>query len=124
MKISYQRSYSIGPFLQEKIGFEIELDTPDPVKEVEFLKNMCDEANRRLNPNYPSPNESPQLSESQPIKEVQIDREIGVKAEDILSCKDKNTLLSYRFLLKTDELRNAYGKRMEEIENQQLNELS
>ena len=50
MKVFYQRTYSIGPYLTERIGFEIEIDTPDPVAEVEFLKTMCDEAHKRMNP--------------------------------------------------------------------------
>jgi len=52
MKVSYTRSYPIGAFLQEKIGFEIEVpdDCENPIMEVHVLKDFCDKAHKELNP--------------------------------------------------------------------------
>lgn len=51
MKAFYQRAYRIGEYLQEKIGFEMDIpDDGDPIDEIETLKNLCDEAHKKLNP--------------------------------------------------------------------------
>jgi len=53
MKVFYQRTYSIAPYLTERIGFEIEApdDCQDPAAEVATLKELCDKAHKELNPN-------------------------------------------------------------------------
>ena len=55
-KIFYQRAYRIGEFLQEKIAFEMEADV-DPITDPELaseyvqdLKNLCDQAHKKINP--------------------------------------------------------------------------
>ena len=60
MKVFYQRTYSIAPYLTERIGFEVdtEIDSlmPDgskinPDTAVQSLKELCDKAHKELNPN-------------------------------------------------------------------------
>lgn len=63
MKITYQRAYSIGPFLQEKIGFEIEIpDDGDAMDEIQTLKDLADHAHGQLNPHL--------IDNSQPVESV------------------------------------------------------
>lgn len=51
MKISYQRMYNVGLYLNERIGFEIEApDECDPIAELQTLKELSDKAHKELNP--------------------------------------------------------------------------
>jgi hypothetical protein len=56
MKVFYQRSYSIAPYLTERIGFEVEVDLdyagePQPIiDQVSVIKELCDKTHKELNP--------------------------------------------------------------------------
>ncbi len=53
MIVKYRRLYPYAPYLNEEIGFEITIpDDGDPIAEVETLKSLCDEAHKKLNPNF------------------------------------------------------------------------
>lgn len=118
MKISYQRSYPIGPFLQERIGFETEIDPTEiePMDEIESLKRMCDEAHKRLNPNLPTDYSDvqghPQAEQQKPIPEVQtdpIEAQIQGHIEIIKMCR---SIQSLRLREKTVE---RYGEQYPEL---------
>lgn len=57
MKVFYQRTYSIAPYLTERIGFEMEtehfpfMDSQIAIDQVKHLKELCDKAHKELNPN-------------------------------------------------------------------------
>lgn len=60
VKVTYQKSYIIGPYLQEKVGFEADISEPEPNPEGGFyiyspegaltrLKEMADEWHKKHN---------------------------------------------------------------------------
>lgn len=131
MKVSYQRAYVIGPFLQEKIGFETEADdNASPIAILQMLKDLCDEAHRRLNPSLSEVAEAQYQSLSpERIPEVQVEKPTPTTIEaivaDINSCEwidKKNSygaqigLLGYSHLLATPRIKEAYDKRLKELQ--------
>lgn len=49
--ISYQKAFVIGPYLQERIGVEIELsDTDDPDKAFQLAQEMTNDFHKKANP--------------------------------------------------------------------------
>lgn len=48
-------------------------------------------------------------------EEQQVDRRIGVLAEDIISCQDLKTLETYKYLLGNNDLLEAYNQRYKEL---------
>src|ERR1700753_3403698 len=50
-KVNYQKSFNIGPFLQEKIGFEADVEPGDSTVDIlNNLKSKADEWHRNSNP--------------------------------------------------------------------------
>lgn len=132
MKISYQRSYPIGPFLQERIGFETEEDLDihgDPqmiMDDVARMKELCDEAHKRLNPNLPSDYSDvqghPQADQQKPIPEVQTDskEEMILGFIEAVQLSTSPTALS-RFKTRVEELKDprltkAYEEKLKSFE--------
>lgn len=111
--ISYQRAFPIGPFLQEKIGFDadidIEIEDGEAIKKAAALLKAAAEEVHKAN--------NPQLYEESvrqvPIEKIMEDQLTGDLKEDMKSCKDIKTLESYRFLVKgNEELTELYNSRM------------
>jgi hypothetical protein len=52
VKISYQKAFATGPFLQEKIGFEAEIEGGNQTAEgcLSLLKEMAERFHREANP--------------------------------------------------------------------------
>lgn len=95
MIVKYKRLYPVGPYLNEEIGFEIELDTPDPIKEVEYLKNLCDEAHKKLNPHlYVDGQSLMPLNESHPSMQPKESR-IDILIKEIQECSQISELNQY-----------------------------
>lgn len=128
MKISYQRSYPIGPFLQERIGFEIEApDDGEPLTEIETLKQLCDEAHKKLNPNltadYSDVAGHPQAEQQKPIPEVQTDskeEQILGFVEAVQLCTSLTALNRFKTRvgeLKDPRLTTAYEEKEKEFNN-------
>ena len=95
MKIFYQRAYYIAPFLQEKIGFEMEIpDDGHPLEEIQTLKDLCDEANKKLNPHLYTESGKP-ITIEQVREEEPLDKRIASLIEDINKCTAINYVNSY-----------------------------
>lgn len=126
--ISYQKAFVIGPYLQERIGVEIELsDTDDPEKAFQLAKEMTEDFHKQANPHLEG--EAPIQGPPAPPREIQVEKateeiRIGVIVEDIMSCKDLVTVDSYKLLVKgKPELEAAYAKRRKEIVDGQVKEI-
>jgi hypothetical protein len=115
-KVSYQKLFPIGNFLNERIGFEASVDEGDDIFEtLGKLKRMADQFHAENNAANIVPD-----SENSSHKENSEDREIGLKPEAIMSCKELRVLETYRFVIKgKPALEAAYNQRKFELENLQ-----
>jgi hypothetical protein len=121
-KVNYTKSYTIGPFLQEKVGFEAEIDgtCESPESALNELKRIADQWHIANNPQVHVDTSEVSLPEIKVEKKPEEVR-IGIFIEDILSCQDIPTIDSYRFLVKSDPaLQAAYDKRREEIKQAEI----
>lgn len=113
-KVTYTKSYSIGPFLQEKVGFEASIDPEDiPENVLNYLKVMADQWHKENNPHLDVP------MYEQTIPDMQVDAPKS-RNEKILAgistCNDITVLKSYSLLAKQDEATLlAYNKKLEEL---------
>jgi hypothetical protein len=135
MKITYQRAYSIGPFLQEKIGFEVDVDFNFLIEDDKVqltllqLKNRCDKAHKELNPGlYITNTQTGEVStgydQPQPIPEVQIEKpaaSIESTITDIQNCKDLAELDTYRLVAALDpKVKEVYDEKYLQLYNNQV----
>lgn len=116
MKVFYQRTYSIAPYLTERIGFEVESDL-DPIvdshdsitNQVATLKELCDKAHKELNPNL----EEMKGTYVVPVQEK--DTKIGM-IEAINACTTLDVLKTFSLLSKSNpENKAAYDKKYLEL---------
>lgn len=120
-KINYQRAYVTGPFLQDKLGIEISIDTDrgeTPEAAYSWGKEIMDNWHKQNNPHL----EGITITDAPgPPREIQIEKtpeqqRIADLIKDINSCKEVKVLESYRFIAKqTDELMAAYDNKMNEL---------
>ncbi len=97
--ISYNRTYAIGPFLNEKIGVEISLDENQcPLEALAEAKKITDQFHLDANPNMADQNTAPIINE--PLPEIQVEKPI----EQILSIED-----DIRSFTNYDKLGKVYG---------------
>lgn len=125
MKVTYQRMYPIGQYLNEKIGFEMELG-PDALtteteilESVEHLKKLCDQAHQKLNPGlYTENTVTGEVSMGTPVTQIQRpSNTIEALMQDINSCKDVVVLQSYKFLVQKDQqLLDTYNQKLKELQ--------
>lgn len=54
-KVSYQKAYIIGPYLQEKVGFEASIDGDSPEEVLSKLRKMADDWHKENNPHLDAP---------------------------------------------------------------------
>jgi hypothetical protein len=129
-KVSYQKSYPIGPFLQEKISFEASVDGDSPEEVISRLRKMADDWHTANNPHIAddqvgpyggtitipainAPNTTVVQQKSEPVES-----RIATIAKDIESCTELKVLESYRLLAKTKpEWKFIYDKRLKELTN-------
>lgn len=126
MKVSYQRMYSIGVYLNERIGFEYDMPVEPTSEEqiltqVEVLKRLCDEAHRRLNPSLGQISEAQYQSFSpEKIPEQQVEKQSpGQIIEAIQKCTELDGdfgLRSYKLLTGNPLIKEAYDKRLKELQ--------
>jgi len=121
MKISYQRTYSIGPYLTEKIGLEDEVpDGIDPLQVFQQLKEMSDKAHEELNPHLQNP--TPVQSDivyGKPVAEVPRTREDELASiiNEINTCTDLKVLKTYSLLMKVyPEAQSEYDKKLQSLQ--------
>jgi hypothetical protein len=112
-KVNYTKSYVIGPFLQEKIGFEASIDGDSPEKVLSSLREMADEWHKANNPGLEISVNPEALQE---IQEQKPRNTVSFLIEDIKSCTELKVLESYRILAKTKpELQAAYDEMLEKL---------
>jgi hypothetical protein len=127
IKVTYQKSFVIGPYLQERVGFEAEIDgTCESEKDaLSALKKISEEWHIANNPQVHSdPNTFTDHSVIPSIQVKPEDREIGITAETLLSCNDIPTIDSYRLLIRDQPLlQDVYNKRREEIKQAEISDI-
>lgn len=115
MIVKYRRLYPYAPYLNEEIGFEVSIpDDGDPIAEVETLKELCDKAHKKLNPeSLPTQTD---YNTGQP-REIQVEKiEIGDLPTQIQSCKELKVLESYKLMVKGKaDLEKLYLDKLEEL---------
>lgn len=115
VKITYQRSYVIGPFLQERIGVEIDLtEGQDAMQALHEAKKLTDQFNIEANPHLQS-GPQPQEPEVLPVQQVEKPFEPISLLEQIESCTSPTVLKVFLKMLKTNEERSAYENKMDEL---------
>ncbi len=127
MKVFYKRKYPIGSFLNEDIGFEIEIpDDGDPIDEIHTLKELCDRAHRELNPQMALIN-----SENGPIsipvngipttKKDSKEEAIQSHIKTIEECKTIQNLRIFENLVRNTnhpDLTQAFTDKLNQLQNQ------
>lgn len=103
--IIFQKSFVIGPYLQEKIGFEIIVeDGEDPEKLLKDARELSNKMNIDGNPHLV-------IQEPTSVKEISMD--LG---EAIASCTDLKALESYRLLAARNTLhKEIYDEKYSEL---------
>jgi hypothetical protein len=120
-KVSYQKLYPIGNFLNERIGFEASVEDYEngSIESIlRQLKEMADKCHREMNPPQEQSDESihssqiENLDQPKPPQEIQIGNiEAGIR-----SCKNIKILETYRLIIKKDAgLQKAYDEMMEKL---------
>lgn len=130
-KVNYQKSFVIGPYLQERIGFEIEIDgtTESESAALTKAKEIAEVWHKANNPQLEgviiqdAPDQGPPPTEIQVKKEAEEDR-IRILIQDM----EKETvlrrpdgtggLLSWKYLAeKHPVMFDSYNKKLKELEN-------
>jgi hypothetical protein len=122
ISVNYNRTYAIGPFLNEKIGVEATIEDGDnPIEVLKSLKELADNFNKIANPH---------LGESQPPEPIvlptaQIEKPIGKSmVEQIMSCGSIKVLESYKLLVKNNpEWQSAYDLRFEQLKQIEIKDI-
>jgi len=124
ISVNYNRTYAIGPFLNEKIGVEATIEEGDnPIEVLKSLKELADNFNKIANPHlepeeqkfFDAVGSKGFLNAVQPIDEREM--KIGKSMpEQIMSCDSMKVLESYKLLVKNnDEWKAAYDLRFEQL---------
>jgi len=123
-KISYQKVFPIAPYINEKIGVEIQLDEHDiPGEALTHAKELVEQWHKEANPGlylYQTvPFEPPVTAPTQVIpaeKPIPEDQRIESLIADIYSCGQLKVLESYRLLAKTHpSLQQAYDEMLKKL---------
>jgi hypothetical protein len=131
-KVNYTKSYTIGPFLQEKVGFEAEIDgtCESPESALNELKRIADQWHIVNNPqvhydgssvSWQKSDEARMLPEIKSEKPVEEDNRIQVMMNDLYDCKTAEELKSFDLVAtalekKSDfRLRYAYNEKLKQL---------
>lgn len=110
--ISYQKAFVIGPYLQHRIGVEIQLEEGEkPETVLSIAKGIVDSWHKEQ---YPV--ELP--GQQGPMQESHVDRGNYKEAmeADIKSCTDLKVLETYKLLVRNnDYLQSVYEKKLAEL---------
>lgn len=121
-KVTYQKAFVIGPYLQEKVGIEIDISDSQytPEEALSQARNVVETWHIANNPQVHSDNG--QYNPLNPDSHLPIitstieEHQIGLTTESLTSCNDLTTLDSYRLLIKgKPDLEEAYAKRRRQI---------
>lgn len=111
-RISYQKVFPLGMYINERIGLEIQLDDGEDAtialsKAKAMVESFHIENNKGL---YVEVNQ-----EAIPIQKPEEIR-IGLLIQDIESCKDIKTLESYKLLVKgKPDFQKAYDNKLKQL---------
>lgn len=113
-RISYQKAFAYGPYLQEKIGAEAIIEPgEDRDKAMQQLQEWIN--SRATSPDYENHEDIP--GEITVDKEQPVDKRLSVIIQDIGTCGDLKVLETYKFIVKTnEELQKAYDKKKAELQ--------
>jgi len=130
-KVTYQKTYSIGPYLTDRVGFEatpsepwmeedgtLHLDTADVM--LTNLEKIADEWHRKAHPHlYQEPNVLLQEIRNEPPPIQQVENREKAKGDIKASMEDCITLeqlKEYKLLASTDkDLQSIYMNRLKEL---------
>lgn len=124
-RITYQKLFPLGMYINERIGVEVQLDEwDDPAECLQAAKNMVEKFYRDSNPQvqlqFTDANEV--LPEVQMENSKTSDR-MAALIKDIDSCKEIKVLESYSLMAKiSPELQAAYDYKMEQLIDKQFAE--
>jgi hypothetical protein len=115
--ISYQKSFVIGPYLQEKIGVEIELTEAESNKEnyenftFSNAKAMVEKWHKEANPGLEI-TMNPEV-----LPTIAVEKSVGDKiTKEISTVKELKVLESYRLIAaKNPSIQSAYDKKLKEL---------
>lgn len=130
-KVTYQKSFVIGPYLQEKVGVEVDIPEEDygnlPPSDYETLSNaaldyakgVVEEWHKKSNPDIASEAECrPFFSEKIPEQQVEKNTP-GQIIEAIQKCTELDGdfgLLSYKLLTGNTLIKEAYDTKLKELQ--------
>ena len=131
-RVSYQKVYAVAAYVTERIGVEASIDEgQDPKFVLAELKKLCDEVNQANNPHlyanqkpnavYPlTPDDvfTERLMQMPDINEEEIDPPSLIN--QMTTCTSPVVFKIYKNLVKTDEEKEFYDKKMEELLNQPI----
>jgi hypothetical protein len=114
-RISYQKVFPLGMYINERIGVEMQLDKEDsPEYALSKAKEMVEGFHKESNPGLIV---EINLDALQTKKVEPEETRIGLLIQDIESCKDIKTLESYKFLVKgKPDFLAAYHRRHRELQ--------
>jgi hypothetical protein len=126
-RISYQKLFPLGVYINERIGMEATLDPEDIAEDkLSELKNMVEFTHKSLNPQLYKNGNEPLISGFIPDEQVEKDskeRRIEMFIKEIERCATldgNNGLLTYRLLANnTPELKEVYDKKFLELSKKQ-----
>jgi hypothetical protein len=126
--VSYQKTFPLAAYSNEKIGVEISIDdTDNPEIALAEAKRIVEKFHKDNNLGlYIETDlsffgiEQPKYNHMGSDKVITSEeKKIGVKEEDILSCTELKTLESYKLIVKKDpKLQAAYNLKHTELSNQ------
>jgi hypothetical protein len=129
--ISFQKTIPTGPYMNEKLGVDIELSEGEhPEEAFTHAKELIDKWHKDNNPHlYADKPESPfgnSYSSAPfipPLPEVQVEKPIQDRTQaliaDINSCKEIKVLESYKLIARSNpDLKAAYDLKYESLQNQ------
>jgi len=104
-KISYQKAFVIGPYLQDRVGVEIALEEGDSMEGVlDCAKKYIENWHKTAHPDLSATNTG--LSQ-EPVtiqmEKPSTENRIAMLAADILSCTELKVLESYKLMVKSSE---------------------
>ncbi len=116
-KISYQKLFPLGAFINEKIGVEMQLDEGDnPVQVLNEAKKLVEKYHIDTNPQMYI-DDVPQISTTTTIDQVQPLTKVASLIQQINSCEEIKVLESYKLIVKTDpDLQRAYDKKLKQLQ--------
>lgn len=112
--VTYQKTYPIGPFLNEKIGIEISLGENQDAKEaLSEAKKLADQFHQEANPHLYNGSQQP---EPEVLPTVQVERKQSQLENDIRSCTEIKVLEAYKLLVSNKpDLKKAYDETIEKL---------